>query len=158
MPRPRFLVDSMLEKLARYLRCLGADAASDTRASTATLVERADREGRVFLTRNRHLEHHNLVPTLLVRLASEDTVEQVHQLLGAGWIDTQHLFTRCIRCNVELDEIERLSARPYVPARVYQAHQRFYRCPVCKSTFWHGSHVHNTCRKLRIPRPDVGPS
>jgi uncharacterized protein with PIN domain len=27
----------------------------------------------------------------------------------------------------------------------------FYTCPQCGTVFWKGSHVRNTCRKLRLP-------
>jgi uncharacterized protein with PIN domain len=40
----RFLVDNMLYKLGRYLRCMGLDATWDATAAWADLVRRANAE------------------------------------------------------------------------------------------------------------------
>ncbi|MCB9915025.1 MAG: Mut7-C RNAse domain-containing protein [Planctomycetes bacterium] len=149
MPK-RFVVDSMLEKLARYLRCAGLDAASDPTASTATRVEWADREDRVFLTRNRHLEHHALVPRRLVRLASEDPLAQFAELRDAGHLAGAAPFTRCLRCNAPLAPLPRADAAGRVPPRVHAAHTEFFTCPRCAAIFWRGSHVRTTCRSLGL--------
>ena len=151
MPPVCFVADSMLEKLARYLRCAGADVHSDRNASTATLIERANRDNRHFLTRNRHLVHHHPLAAHQVLLESDDPVEQFHQLLAAGLVDTSRLFSRCIRCNLPLEAIEREAIQDRVPPGVFEAYRRFFSCPSCTTIFWLGSHVRNTCRKLGLP-------
>ena len=54
-PPVRFVVDHMLVKLGKYLRILGYDAAWDPAVRTHELIQRANVEGRIFLTRNGRL-------------------------------------------------------------------------------------------------------
>jgi hypothetical protein len=54
----RFSADVMLGRLARWLRVLGHDTAYETDVDDPDLVARADAEGRVLLTRDRHLVTH----------------------------------------------------------------------------------------------------
>lgn len=148
----RFECDAMLVKLARYLRCLGYDATWDLEAPLARRIDRADREGRVFLTRSRRLEHQEQLPHRLVVLASEDPVEQVRELVASVGLDPEaQLFTRCIRCNVELGVLVKDDAlRVRVHAATFASYERFFGCPSCGTVFWKGSHVRNTCRKLGL--------
>jgi uncharacterized protein len=148
----RFEVDAMLVKLARYLRCLGYDATWDLDGPLARAIDRADREERVFLTRSRHLEHQQRTPHRLVVLKSDDPVEQVREVAAATGIDLEsHAFTRCIRCNVPLAPTAKDdSVRARVHAATFASYDRFFECPSCRTVFWKGSHVRNTCRKLRI--------
>lgn len=143
----------MLVKLAHYLRVLGIDAACDLGASLATRIDRADAEGRVFLTRNHRIRHQEREPKRMFLVASEDAVEQIREVVGEFEIDPQtRLFSRCIRCNVELAPIEKDEAlAKRVPERVFATYRRFWTCPSCATVFWKGSHVRNTCTKLGLP-------
>src|SRR5947207_2609029 len=105
-PALRFAVDAMLVKLGRYLRCLGYDAEWEPESSLATRIERADAQDRVFLTRNQNVGHQVPAPRRALFLASDDPVEQLWRVIDELGLDTErYLFTRCIRCNVELREI-----------------------------------------------------
>ena len=149
----RFEADAMLVKLAHYLRVLGCDAACDAGASLATRIERADAQGRVFLTRSHRIGPQQRPPARMLVVESEDPVEQLREVTSAFGIDPcTHLFSRCIRCNVALVEIARddaVAAR--VPQGVFATYRRFWTCPACRTVFWKGSHVSNTCRKLGLP-------
>jgi len=64
------------------------------------------------------------------------------------------LFSRCIRCNVELGAVkDKQAVAERVHPNVLSRHERFFACPRCGTIFWHGSHVANTCRKLGLPPP-----
>jgi len=54
-PTPCFFADVMLGRLARWLRVLGHDTAYQTDIEDPALVDRAEAEGRVLPTRDRHL-------------------------------------------------------------------------------------------------------
>lgn len=153
--RPRFMVDHMLIKLSRYLRILGLDASHVPGERTHALIERANAEGRIFLTRNTRIDDQYPPPLRLLFVAKDDPVEQLRDVVTACGIDPREgLFSRCIRCNVELEELEDLdelgerAAR--VPARVRARHRRFWTCPSCGTIFWHGTHVRNTLEKLGL--------
>src|SRR5262245_13361513 len=152
---PRFLVDGMAIRLGKYLRCLGDDAEWERGASTRELAGRAREQGRTFLTRNARLGAEIAPPESWLVLGAEDPVAQLDEVVRAFGLDPRELlFTRCIRCNVALDDApaEEVAARVIEPVR--ERHDRFFRCPRCATIFWRGSHVANTCRKLGLAPPE----
>jgi uncharacterized protein with PIN domain len=152
MDAPRFLVDHMLIKLGAYLRILGLDAAYDAKPRTHALIERANAEGRVFVTRNTRLADQYPAPDQVLVVESSDPVRQLAEVVEACALDPEaRLFSRCIRCNVALEELAELGERAArVPERVRERYDRFWRCPACDTTFWRGTHVANTRRKLGL--------
>src|SRR5262245_46976364 len=116
-PPPRFLVDGMAVRLGKYLRCLGYDAEWELGAGTPALARRARAEERVLPSRNTRLGADIEPPPRWIALASEDPVAQLGEVARALGLDLAgRLFTRCIRCNVEL-----VAARPEeVAARVIE--------------------------------------
>lgn len=151
----RFEVDHMLVKLGKYLRILGYDATWDPRLRTHEMILRANREDRVFLTRNTRLPHGHPPPKRVLVLASGDAAEQLQRVVAEFSLDTEAaLFSKCIRCNELLDEVaDKESVRERVHPNVYDRYDRFLTCPKCGTVFWLGSHVRNTCRKLGLPPP-----
>ncbi len=151
----RFEVDHMLVKLGKYLRILGYDADWDPHPRTHELILKANREGRVFLTRNRQLADQYPHPLRLVAFVTDDPREQFRILVDQLHLDTRsRLFSKCIRCNVSLDVVaDKESVRAKVHPNVFERYDRFFSCPQCGTVFWHGSHVRNTCRKLGLDLP-----
>lgn len=140
----------MLGGLARWLRVLGLDAAYDPDLDDPELVELAVAEDRVILTRDRRLvlrrraENH-----LLVR--SEVVDEQVSQVLADLAIEpsSDDLFSRCLRCNVRLEEVSPEDAYHEVPPYVARTQGRFRRCPACRRIYWRATHAERMRRRLR---------
>jgi len=153
---PRFLVDGMLIRLGKYLRCLGYDAEWEHGAGTRALARRAAAEERILLTRNSRLGTEIPAPPGAVVLSSDEPVAALRELARALDLDlATGLFTRCIRCNVELVPAPPEAVAARVLAAVRSRHQHFFACPRCGTVFWHGSHVANTCRKLGLAPPAV---
>jgi len=151
---PRFVVDGMVVRLGKYLRCLGYDAEWERGTGTRALARRARAEERVLLTRNTRLGTEIEPPPRWLALASEDPVEQLREVERAfGLALEAHLFTRCIRCNVELRDALPEEVGVRVCAAVRARHRLFFTCPACGTVFWRGSHVENTCRKLGLEPP-----
>lgn len=150
---PRFAVDGMALLCGKYLRCLGYDATWAPELATRELAGRAAREGRVLLTRNTRLGTEIVPAGPCLHLESEDAVEQFREVVEAFGLRPDRAFTRCIRCNVALVEVDRESVRGLVPEGVFARRRRFFRCPSCGTTFWLGNHVADTCAKLGIPVP-----
>ncbi len=137
----RFIVDRMLGRLARWLRFIGCDAEYDAAIGEGALVRRAIEEDRVLLTRDRSIGAKWSVPRLLI-VESEALAEQLRQVVRAFGLDwTARLFTRCSRCNVELEEAPRETVEARLPVRVSQGQSRFVRCPRCERIYWGGSHL-----------------
>lgn len=145
---PRFAVDAMLGRLARWLRIVGCDALYAAGIADADLVRRALEEDRVILTRDRALPEEWSVPRVLV-LESELPLEQLQTVAHAFDLDWRaRLFTRCSRCNAELAPVARDEIAERVPPRVLRERQRFLRCPGCDRLYWSGSHTERMRRIL----------
>ncbi len=113
--RPHFLCDAMLGRLVRWLRLLGYDA-RDTR-----LVRRPDVGPHCFIRHDR-------------------VQEQLRQLAAAFNLGAARAGTRCLRCNVALEDLPRDAAAGRVPPHVWRTHQQFARCPSCARIYWPGTH------------------
>lgn len=162
--RPCFMIDHMLIKLGKYLRILGFDAEWDSTCRTHELILRANREGRIFLTRNTRLPDQYPHAMQVMTLVSTDPVVQLDEVVRRFNLEPREaLFTRCIRCNLELTPVsDKNLVRERVHPNVLERYSSFYTCPRCHTVFWKGSHVRNTCAKLRlvdesecIPRGDA---
>lgn len=148
---PRFLVDAMLGKLARWLALLGYDAVfagGDGRADLDLLKE-AQREGRIFVTRDQGVPEVAGVRKVIIRHARWE--EQLRQLAAELSLrpDPALLFTRCGDCNAPLDALTREEALPLVPPKVRTLETPFRRCPSCRRLFWNGTHTERILQTLR---------
>lgn len=137
----RFLADCMLGRLARWLRFLGYDTLYVRKGEDPPLLELAFKEGRILLTRDTHLIKRRLpVPYLFIR--SDHLSEQLKQVIEELHLEVgEEVGTRCMGCNVPLEEVERSEVQGLVPDFVFRTHQEFYRCPACLKIFWPGSHL-----------------
>jgi len=135
---PRFLADAMLERLARWLRVLGADVVSATGEPDAALVARAAAEERVLLTRDRRLPREHDVRACLV-LDAVAPLAQLREVVDrCGLVPGNELFTRCLLCNTPLD---RMDADERVPADVRARGEPVRRCATCGRVYWEGVHT-----------------
>lgn len=144
---PRFLVDAMLGKLARWLVLLGYDAAFagvDGR-SDLELLRQAQAEGRVFVTRDRRIPE--VAGLRVVVLAGKSLEEQLRELSLKP--DPARLFSRCTECNLPLESLAREEALKIVPPKVKTLDTPFWRCPKCGKLFWNGTHTDRIVATLR---------
>ncbi|MFN8625603.1 MAG: Mut7-C RNAse domain-containing protein [Candidatus Binatia bacterium] len=146
----RFAVDKMLGRLATWLRIIGQDATYGAHLSGRTLLRQARTEGRVILTRDRHLSRrHADVPLLLI--ASDRFREQVQQVLASFAIDPwAHMFTRCARCNLLVTPVAKDDVAGRVPPYVFATQTRFVRCPHCRRVYWPATHAERVRRELEV--------
>src|SRR2546423_6216190 len=81
--RVKFLADSNVGRLARWLRALGYDAAYEPHVEDGALVRKALAEGRILLTRDLDLTHRRVIASgqLKAVLLKDDGVrEQLRQV------------------------------------------------------------------------------
>ena len=133
----RFAVDSMLGKLAKWLRILGFDARCE-RITSQVELDHLRRDGFTVVTRSRRWSTQGQV----LLLEANDPSEQLHELITALGITREDLqpLTRCIRCNEPLRIIPRREALGAVPDYVYETQAEFHQCPGCNRIYWPGSH------------------
>src|SRR5262245_10457029 len=134
-----FAVDTMLGRLARWLRILGHDVAYGPHLHGAGLVACARREERVILTRDTQLVRDpNLPRHVFVR--SDHFREQLRQVAEVVPLERDASFSRCVECNRPLEETERDTIRSRVPPYVFQTQPRFWTCRDCGRVFWPATH------------------
>lgn len=140
----RFLADRMLGKLAKKLRLLGFDTLYLRDATEEEIIERALKEDRILLTRDRDLIKKALKSGLNVYgLKADKWRSQVQAVLKRFQIKPEDLdpFSRCMECNVELTRVEKSSVEKIVPEYVFRTQEAFYICPECGRVYWAGTHV-----------------
>jgi uncharacterized protein with PIN domain len=145
----RFIADSMLGKLAKWLRLAGIDVEYDKNIDDNSLIQRGSSENRVILTRDRFIAKRKDVKDCLL-IWSEHLPEQLLEFIRAFEFDTlEGAFTRCIRCNTLLEEVKKDSLEGRVPPYVWETQDEFMRCNSCQRIYWAGTHRENAERFLR---------
>jgi len=150
IPRPRFIVDSMMGRLLRWMRVIGVDAEAAPPAAAAaaeggyhaSVIARANAGARVLLTRDRKLLMRKEAVCAFWVTANE-TREQFDEVCSHFRISVrpEDLMSRCSRCNglgYEHMTSEQVAAalaeRPErfdVPAKVLRKIGDFWRCGRC---------------------------
>jgi uncharacterized protein with PIN domain len=135
----KFIADSMLGRLAKWLRVLGYDTLYQPFYRQGVIGESV-REGRKLLSRHRSTVT-RYAGSMLIR--SNHLKDQLYEMKKSGAItsDRSRWFTRCLLCNVPLQKAEGTHARENVPEYVfYQSASGIRFCPSCGRYFWPGSH------------------
>lgn len=146
---PRFLADSMLGRLATWLRLLGCDVEDSRRIPDGELVRRAAEGGRVLLTRDTRLVTHPDLRGRVLFVRGDRYPEQLRQVVRRFGIDPRaKLLTRCVRCNEPLLPVEKEAVRDRVPPYVFRTQETFRRCPACGRIFWRATHAERMERHL----------
>ncbi|MEM0129012.1 MAG: Mut7-C RNAse domain-containing protein [Thermoplasmata archaeon] len=131
MEPPRWAVDEMLGRLARYLRFLGYDAEYLRGRSDAEILVLLRADPRVLLTRDRRLAGQVPGSVLLTR---RDLEGQLRELRGFyPSLRTEPRFDRCAVCNIPL------APEPSDPGDGPRPPHRW--CPTCGRHYWEGSHT-----------------
>lgn len=140
----KFIADRMLGKLAKELRMLGYDTVYYRGENAYPLIKLAREEGRLILTRNT-----KLLPKRpedrIIRIMEDKPSLQLRELIQEGYVSLKEgtLFSRCLFCNILLDEIPRDEAEGKVPDFIFYQQKDFSRCPQCLRIYWKGSHLKN---------------
>ncbi len=144
-----FAVDANVSKLARYLRMAGFDAFCDLQMADKELAERAVREERILLTRDRALLKRKIVVhgRLIRSVKPADQLREIVSLYGLR--NRIKPFSRCMDCNEILRQADKesIAGRLEPLTRKYFAH--FSICPACERIFWPGSHRDNMLSYLK---------
>lgn len=142
----KFLADHMLGKLAKYLRFMGYDTYYPSGdMSDEEIIEIAQREGRIILTRDKELA----ARANGIYIESDDYREQLRFLVEKFGLSDDNLLTRCSVCNEPLVPVEKEKIRGRVPEYVYENHDEFYLCPKCNRVYWYGSHTERIEKEIR---------
>lgn len=148
----RFIVDSNVGKLVKWLRMLGYDAVFFDGEDDAYMIDRALKEGRVILTRDTQVMKRGVITSgrlKAILIDSDQPEPQVRQVIDTLHIDSQsRLFTVCLECNNPLEERSKEEVEQRVPPYVFQTQQQYMECPVCHRIYWRGTHWQAMLQKL----------
>jgi uncharacterized protein with PIN domain len=155
---PQFIVDSMLGRLARWLRILGFDAWYFRQIDDQDLLKLHNETGRVLLTRDTRIVQCRLVgPHVLVE--SDCWEDQLREVLGilALSICEEKILTRCVACNRPLEGLVPEDAYGRIPDYVAVSTSAFHGCRSCGKVYWAGTHrkrMREVVARLRSDRND----
>jgi uncharacterized protein with PIN domain len=155
VPPTRFIADAMLARLARWLRALGHDTLYDPSLDDRALVDLANREDRLLLTRDRHLLR-DLRPRRAVEITHDAPLDQLAAVAGELALPAPNdLFRRCLVCNTPLDDVPPSEAAELVPPAARTLAGPVRHCPACGRIYWPGSHVRRMTRALARVFPSL---
>ena len=144
VPEPAFVADRMLGTLTRYLRFMGYDTVSangllpGNAKEDTLLLEMAEREHRILLTRDHELARRGRERAILI--GSDDVMVQLQQLVDRGLIERRVMMSRCSLCNTMLRAAHprEIETADYAPKD--KAGLSFLWCDQCGKLYWNGSH------------------
>lgn len=148
----RFLVDSNVGKLARWLRLMGYDAVFFNSGDDTSLVRQALQEERILLTRDTGIMRRRVIATGMLRAVyfkTDCAIDQMHQLVTKLNLDTlRQPFSICLECNTPLMPTCLENVKNRIPPYVKQTQQEFSECPLCHRIYWKGTHYAAMLKRL----------
>ncbi|HMK33623.1 MAG TPA: Mut7-C RNAse domain-containing protein [Desulfomonilaceae bacterium] len=132
-----FDVDGMLGRVAKWLRILGFDA---------TYPAGAPSQGRFYVTTRRRIQYSGAII-----VDSGPCLSQVKFILEHAGVrpDPQLILTRCLECNLPVQEVSPERVRLKVPREVFTRSGKFNHCPACGRVYWAGSHRGRIMKRLK---------
>ncbi|MBI5253540.1 MAG: Mut7-C RNAse domain-containing protein [Euryarchaeota archaeon] len=147
----KFIADSMLGRLARWLRLSGYDVAYANDVSDNSILEHA-KSGRILLSKDKKLcekaKNMSIDATLVT---SDNILEQLKQVVRERKLIIRSApeFSRCPMCNSDVEEIKKEKIKDRVPKTVFERISEFWECRSCGKIYWHGGHWKNIRERVR---------
>jgi uncharacterized protein with PIN domain len=141
----RFITDSMLGSLTRWLRLLGHDAKYLRDCDDQLLIEEASRERRILLTKDVELFKHARKKGLEAMLIKvRDKAEMLAQLANRYKLNLEidPILSKCPTCGSSIKDVSKESVNDKVPISTLKIQNRFWMCTnnECGKIYWYGSH------------------
>ncbi|MGC8975448.1 MAG: Mut7-C RNAse domain-containing protein [Thermoprotei archaeon] len=139
----KFIADTMLGNLARWLRILGYDTLYSSFFEDWKLLRYAEEEERILLTRDESLYRRARARGLgTVLITSDDIAEMLVQVAIKTGIELSFnpSRTRCPECNTLLIKISRAEALSLLGGDLVTKYEEFWRCGKCGKIYWQGNH------------------
>jgi len=148
----KFIVDSNVGRLARWLRIAGFDTLFINDLDDNRLVRLALAEGRVLLTRDTQILKRRLVTTGRLKVIFIEDIEvkaQLRQVLKTlNLSDKIKPFTLCLECNQPLVTRSKQEIEGLVPPYIFRTQTQYMQCPACQRIYWRGTHWERMRREL----------
>jgi tRNA1Val (adenine37-N6)-methyltransferase len=136
-----FFCDSMLYRLAKYLRFSGIDAAYLKDADDDWILSECQRSGRTLISLDRELiSRFRKRKMRCFEPSSFSPKEQYLETMKKFDIKESNP-RRCLKCNAKVIKIEKEKIEGMVPEFTYKTHQDFFVCQCCSKITWGGTHL-----------------
>ncbi|XP_051138468.1 uncharacterized protein LOC127256481 [Andrographis paniculata] len=158
---PKFLCDVMIEGLAKHLRCVGIDAAIpwSKKPDARELIDQAQKENRVLLTRDaKLLRHEYLLTNQIYRIRNLLKNDQLLEIIETFQlkISEDQLMSRCTKCNGKFiqkpltteEAVEASKGFQVIPKCLFNKNLEFWQCMDCHQLYWEGTQYHNAVQKF----------
>ena len=140
----KFIVDSNVGRLARWLRIAGFDTVFINDLDDNRLVRLALSEGRVLLTKDTQILKRRVAATgrlKVIMIEADEVKAQLRQVVRVlNLSDKIKAFTLCLECNQPLVTKAKEEVKDLVPPYVFQTQTQYMQCPACQRVYWRGTH------------------
>jgi uncharacterized protein with PIN domain len=151
-PDVKFIVDSNVGRLARWLRIAGFDTVFINDLDDNRLVRLALSEGRVLLTKDTQILKRRVATTgrlKVILIESEEVKAQLRQVvITLKLAEEIKPFTLCLECNHPLVPKDKEEVKELVPPYVFETQTQYMECPACHRVYWRGTHWQRMSREL----------
>jgi len=139
----RFIADGMLGKLARWLRMLGHNVDYHRSTDDKKLIELANSESRVLLTRDLELYQQAVSQGVkAVFVEGTDEAEKLADLANRFGFDLEVdlSVSRCPKCNSMVMAVSKDAVVKEIPELTAAHYDNFWKCVGCGQVYWRGAH------------------
>ncbi len=139
----KFITDSMLGKLSRWLRMLGHDVEYSRSEDDKELIKKAKSEKRVLLTRDLKLYQRAMTQGVNATLVEAATgAEKLADLARRFDVNLEIDLTvsRCPKCNAKIKTVSKGMVVNRIPRATSTHYNAFWECPGCGQIYWQGAH------------------
>jgi uncharacterized protein with PIN domain len=145
---PRFVLDTHLGRLARYLRLLGFDCLYQNDFHDDELARISSEQQRTLLTRDRILLQRKVITRGYFIRATQPLQQTVEVLRRFDLSGDIRPLGRCIRCNGLLEDVGKGTIAARLEPKTRRYYQHFRICPDCGQIYWRGSHFSKITRLI----------
>jgi uncharacterized protein len=149
----KFILDVHLGKLAKALRLFGFDTCYENHYSDKMIIELAEPEKRIILTRDRNLLKHKLVKTGYW-IRSEFVETQLLEVIKRFDLKNKfRFFKRCVECNGQIVPVKKRDILHLLLPKTILYYNEFFQCTNCRRIYWRGSHyqeIENFINQIQV--------
>ena len=143
----KFLLESNLAKLAKWLRFLGHDV--KVLEGEINKEELAQNQDRVFITTSKRWEDTlKRVDMRYLIVPRHDWELQLCMVVKHFNLSPELTLNRCAYCGGKLIPVKKEEVKDRVPPKAYDTAYDFTLCPRCRALFWKGTHYEGMVRML----------
>ncbi len=158
-PKPlrqiKFVVDVNLGKIVPKLRLLGFDTLYKNDLKDDEIVEIAQSQQRIILTRDRGIFKYSAV-THGYWVRSDQPKTQLRELINRlQLVSNFKPFTRCVNCNGLLHQVDKCQVQDCLPRKIQLSFDRFMQCEQCHKIYWCGSHYKRIQQWINTLKDDL---